>query len=511
MSAVAHRNTGAHMLSRSVCRGMIVAVALSAVASAASAADHFLTIGGGMGRPITRSRSSRTSSTSSTSCPTSACRRRRTTSSSAPGRTAAGPCSTARPTCRRSTCSWRTCSGNSDNVDLEYRKPIIRDLRGPSTRKSLSDWFANVGSRLADDDRLFIYFTGHGGQGKPARNTTLTLWNEKSMDVKEFTGLLDKLPPKVQVVMVMVQCHAGGFADVIFNNAQAGPNPSALSDRHRCGFFATVPERPAAGCTPDINEDNYHEYSTYFFEAMSGQSRTGSHVDPPDFDGDGHVSFAEAHAYVQLHSDTIDIPVCTSEILLRAYSKTRMDGVDDLITPEAPFDKLTASATPRAEGGARRAVQAVGGLRPGADGRGAAGGQARPARQAAGGRRSQPGDALVPAEREPIASALRAKWPELNSRWHPRLAKILSDEADDIVRTIETHPGYRNMERAGERANALSKKALDLDRRWAKCQRFLRVAEDVALSANLPKVAPPEVVERYKEMVAAEGGRWVTR
>jgi hypothetical protein len=62
------------------------------------------------------------------------------------------------------------------------------------------------------------------------------------------------------------------------------------------------------------------------------------------------------------------------------------------------------------------------------------------------------------------------------------------------------------MDKAGERADSLSKKALDLDRRWAKCQRFLRVAEDVALSANLPKVAPPEVVERYKEMVAAEAG-----
>src|SRR5436309_114032 len=28
--------------------------------------------------------------------------------------------------------------GNSDDVDVEYRKPTIRDLRGPSTRKSLS-------------------------------------------------------------------------------------------------------------------------------------------------------------------------------------------------------------------------------------------------------------------------------------------------------------------------------------------------------------------------------------
>ena len=243
------------MLSRSVCRGMIVAVALSAVASAASAADHFLTIGGGTGRPITRSRSRRTSSTSSTSCPTSASLQLRTTSFSVAARTAAGPVQYRADNVPKVNLLLANVLGNSDDVDVEYRKPIIHDLRGPSTRKSLSDWVANVGSRLADDDRLFIYFTGHGGQTRTARDTTLTLWNENSMDVKEFAGLLDKLPPKLQVVMVMVQCHAGGFADVIFNKAQAGPNPSALSDRHRCGFFATVPERPAAGCTPDINED----------------------------------------------------------------------------------------------------------------------------------------------------------------------------------------------------------------------------------------------------------------
>jgi hypothetical protein len=494
------------MLSRSVCRGMIVAVALSAVASAASAADHFLTIGGGDGP-----------SHNQVSLEKNVLYFQHVLSDLGFPATAHDIFFSCGPDGRRAV-QYRADNvpkvnlllanvlGNSDDVDVEYRKPTIPDLRGPSTRKSLSDWVANVGSRLADDDRLFIYFTGHGGQTRTARDTTLTLWNENSMDVKEFAGLLDKLPPKVQVVMVMVQCHAGGFADVIFNNAQAGPNPSALSDRHRCGFFATVPERPAAGCTPDINEDNYHEYSTYFFEAMSGQSRTGSHVDPPDFDGDGHVSFAEAHAYVQLHSDTIDIPVCTSEILLRAYSKTRMDGVDDLITPEAPFDKLTASATPAQKAvleGLSKQLEVYGLERTDA--------VQQESKRVLRDKQQADGDAnramrSFRQAREPIASALRAKWPELNTRWHPRLAKILSDEADDLVRTIETHPGYKNMEKAGERADSLSKKALDLDRRWAKCQRFLRVAEDVALSANLPKVAPPEVVERYKEMVAAEGG-----
>jgi hypothetical protein len=488
---------------------MIVAVTLTALASAASAADHFLTIGGGDGP-----------SHNQVSLEKNVLYFQHVLSDFGVPAAAHDIFFSCGPEARRAV-QYRAASvpkvnmlladvlGNSDNVDLEYRKPVIRDLRGPATRKSLSDWFARVGSKLADDDRLFVYFTGHGGQGKPARNTTLTLWNENSMDVKEFTGLLDKLPPKVQVVMIMVQCHSGGFADVIFNNGQAGTNASALSDRHRCGFFATVPERQAAGCTPDINEENYHEYSTYFFEAICGQSRTGSRVDPPDYDGDGHVSFAEAHAYVQLHSDTIDIPVCTSEILLRSYSKTRMDGVDDLMTPEAPFDKLTASATAAQKAvleGLSKQLEVYGLERTDA--------VQKETKRVQKEKQQADGDANRAMRdyrqaREPVASALRAKWPELNTRWHPRLAKILSDEADDVVRTIESHAGYGKMEKAGERAEAMNKKALDLDRRWAKCQRFLRVAEDVALSANLPKVASPEVVERYKELIAAEAGTLV--
>ena len=39
-----------------------------------------------------------------------------------------------------------------------------------------------------------------------------------------------------------------------------------------------------------------------------------------------------------------------------------------------------------------------------------------------------------------------------------------------------------------------------------KYQRFIRTCENVVLAGNLPKVAKPEVVERYKELLEAEGG-----
>src|SRR6185295_13844589 len=134
-------------------------------------------------------------------------------------------------------------SGQTDDLFLQYRSSKVPGVWGPANRKSLTDYFSKVAPKLREGDRLFIYFTGHGGKGSPARNTTMALWGESDMPVREFMALLDKVSPKVEVVLVMVQCHSGGFADVIFEKAEAGP---MLNSGRRCGFFATVPERTAA-------------------------------------------------------------------------------------------------------------------------------------------------------------------------------------------------------------------------------------------------------------------------
>ncbi len=221
-------------------------------------------------------------------------------------------------------------NGNEADLYLQYRSHALPKVDGPSTRQSLTEWFERVGSRLGAGDRLFIYFTGHGGRGRPARNTTLSLWNDSSIAVREFAGLLERVPKDVSVVLVMVQCHAGGFADVIF---EKGETPK-LSAADRCGFFATTHDRQAAGCTADIDEENYHEYSTFFFAALHGSTRTGEAVERPDYDGDGSVSFAEAHAYVQVRSDTIDIPVSTSDVFLRQFSEASARDPRGLVTVE---------------------------------------------------------------------------------------------------------------------------------------------------------------------------------
>lgn len=390
-------------------------------------------------------------------------------------------------------------------LTTQYRPHVIPHLWGPSGRQSLGKWFDTIGTKLGEDDRLFIYFTGHGGrgQGKPPTNQTLAMWNEADMPVKEFAALLDKLPAKVRVVLMMVQCFGGGFADVMFTD---GDPSKGLSSRNRCGFFATLPTRVAAGCTADVDEENYKEYSTYFWAALYGQTRSGDEIEKPDFDGDGKVSFAEAHAYTLIHSETVDISMKTSDAFLRKYAKgAPLDG-GALLNSEDDFDRLVAVANPPDKAvlqqlskllqldGARRVQTArtkfsdIERQRREIDKK----------KQKLSGERDQ--------IRQSLRSQLERHWPELGNLLNPNALKILAEESPAIVKFIESSPRFDEFEKQGEDVEALEKQAEDLDRTGVKQQRFIRTAETVAMGVNLPKVAKEEIVQRYKLLLEAENG-----
>ncbi len=394
-------------------------------------------------------------------------------------------------------------SNRDESMDYGYRHHAIPHVAAAATRQALNGWIDGVGQRLGEGDRLFIYFTGHGGSGNPARNTTMMLWGDDALPVRDFTRMLDRLSPKVQVVLVMVQCHSGGFADVIFNDAQSASAASALSPANRCGFFATVPERSAAGCTSDISDEDYHEYSTYFWAALYGKTRTGASVASADYNGDGRVSLAEAHAYVQLHSDTIDVPVSTSATFLRAFSKSKGD---DLLTPDSTFDQIEAAANASQKAvldglseqlglwGRERTKMA----RVQSD-------KLERDRQSAN-QQSDRANGESKSLRGGIRAAVLERWPELSNPWNPRAADVLKADGAQIVRLIENHPSYARWRQTIERSDSFSDRAMTLERKWAKCQRFLRAVDDVALAANLPKVGSEEIQERYAHLCALEDG-----
>ena len=389
----------------------------------------------------------------------------------------------------------------------EYRSHELGEVQGPSTRSTLEQWFDNEAGSLTADDRLFIYFTGHGGSSNDKENhpsnTCFYMWNTERMRMQEFVTQLDRIPDEVPVVLVMVQCFAGGFTDVIFNG---GDSEQGTAAANRCGFYATVRNRVAAGCTPSIDEANYQEYSSYFWAAIRGANRVGELIERPDYNGDGQVSFDEAHAYSLITSTTIDISVKTSDAFLRALSTTENGDHPDLYTADTQYAELIKEASSCDQAVIEALSAALGIDAPQ---------RATAARELA---------SQIDEEKKEIENQLKgkknelnevckkirqdlvARWPELTNAWNPQVPEIFATEGDAIVELIESHERYADMQRLLEEVEALGDQKADAVCRWVRCQRLIRALENVALAANLPVVAEPSVVERYRQLLAAEAG-----
>jgi hypothetical protein len=386
----------------------------------------------------------------------------------------------------------------AESVTQQYRPHEIPGVWGPSQAQTLDRWFNTIGKNLADGDRLIIYYTGHGGPGKPPHNTTLALWNEPSMPVKRFVGLLDRLPPKVSVVLIMVQCFSGGFADVIFNQADPA---KGLSPQNRCGFFATTFDRTAAGCTPDIILEDYREYSTYFWAALCGHTRTGKPVPLPDFSGNGTIELSEAHAYTMIHSETVDIPVKTSDRFLREFSKSAGPG---LLASNISYDKLISLASPSDRAvldGLSDALHLAGPNRVAAATE-LAGKLAK--RSEALEQRKRKVDQGAQVWRDTAKEVLLNRWPELANPRSLAARKTIDAQQDRIVKMLDSSISFDHLEKQIDQSDKMNDDDTNAEKDWVKCQRFINQAESVVLAANLPKVTTKEIQARYAALVVAE-------
>ena len=439
--------------------------------------------------------------------------------------------------------------GAADSVGLCYRNPEIDGLSGPSELALLKRRFRELGTKLKPGDRLIVYATGHGSgsfegyeydyekeewiepdpeevdeSADAAFDTSLHLWNLESVDASEFARWLDRLHPEVTVVLVMVQCYSGGFSHVIFHQNDAA---LGLSPRPRCGFFAQVHDRPAAGCTPDALQADFMEYSTCFWTALGGKKPSGKRIDRPDFDGDGNVSFAEAHAYTVIESTTIDIPVRTSEELLRRYSRlgeTPAAGEDResgvglflkmLSMPKAPATEFVEAKGPLADllAAAKPEVKAILDRLP------------KKLDLPASATVEQVRSALEKAERDDaraakelgsagksyesalteLQDAVKAEWPELGETFTPMAAELTGPRSDEFVEFVEALPSYEAYRTAAERQESLTDEYMEIKNREAGLQRLIRIIETTVLAANLPKAASAEIVARYAQLVVLE-------
>ncbi len=412
-----------------------------------------------------------------------------------------------------------------DRPGLSYRNHQVPNIRGPISPKSIRSGMDEIAERLTAGDRLFIYVTAHGGAGagKDPMNTSITCWRKQSLSMRTFSEWLDKLPNSVPVVMVMAQCYCGGFANTMF----VGGDPSnGLAKAVRIGFFAQRFDLPAAGCRPDIENDE--EYSSYFWGAFAGHSRTGKKADGVDCDRNGRVSLEEAHAYAVRASQTIDIPLRSSDLFLRYYSRiagyesTRIEGSPaDGQQPEgehglAYFTDRLKDVSLLGSPSQRTAIESLSaqlGLSLDSDvaevfqqnkAQAALYQQSRfvPGRRGPGGpgRRGPRNSGRRDLQKEIIDS-----WPDLEnpSEWKD-LDWLRGKDGELIFDEIRQLPSFEAYKKSVEDRRLSRQNATAAELRDVQFRRLVHTMESIVLAQNLPRVADQAIQKRYREILALE-------
>lgn len=220
---------------------------------------------------------------------------------------------------------------------VTYRRSQLRHVDGAANLASFQATLGQIESQ--PEEPILLYFTGHGSpdiSGNYADNA-YDLWGDETLTVSDLSAAFQKLPPSTPVTLVMVQCFSGAFANVFF----AGSERQHPVVHPGCGFFASIPQREAAGCTPDINQADYRDFTTYFFGALTGRDRVGRAVPSADYDHDGVVKMDEAFAYTLANDRSIDTPMATSDAYVRRFTET-----SDQEIFQTPYSQIVSYATP---------------------------------------------------------------------------------------------------------------------------------------------------------------------
>ena len=421
--------------------------------------------------------------------------------------------------------------GSTRGIFNQYRNNFV-NADGPSSVKELDGWIKEVNS-TAESAYNLIYFTGHGGKGekKSPLNTSTYLWNNQKVKVSDFTHKLDSLPLSHSIILVMVQCYSGGFANYIFRE---GDSKKGLHPQIRAGFFATVHDRVAAGCTPDIREENYQEYSTHFWEALCGESRIGKKITKPDFNGDGYTSLSEAHAYVIINANTIDLPIKTSDLFLRRFSSFeppkeanqlvslidqkreiesesdsnlsdrkvpqqdwifRTDPISEILILASPESKATIKALAKRlsfqdESLFEKAENKIEELKK---------------RREELAKSKKKKDEQKKNLKNKIKSRLLKEWPELANTQHPIADRLKQPAKPSRLLTVANQNNeWKDLKMRKEEILKIESQRFKLEKIQVLAMRLKYEIENVILKIALPKINSPDIIERFSRIEKLE-------
>lgn len=179
--------------------------------------------------------------------------------------------------------------GNWPGDNTAYRMPV----HGKGTKADLDAVLDTLKTKLKSNDLLLLHTNNHGGHN--GTESYLCTYSGADYFAKDFALKLGSLP-KINCLMVMMeQCHSGGFnSPILANSTAAYTSVSSACEELRSS----------------IGGAHFDPFARDWISAMMGSTPNGGALaSNPDTDGTGKVSAREAHNYADALKHTYDTPV----------------------------------------------------------------------------------------------------------------------------------------------------------------------------------------------------------
>ncbi len=174
-----------------------------------------------------------------------------------------------------------------------YRMPVD----GAGDKETLIEALEFMSNNLRENDLLFIHTNNHGDRKQGVSD--LCCWPDwDKFDAEEFSEILKTYPKFKSLIVMMEQCHSGGFMD-----------PIIASSKAEITHFS-------AACRADLSSyggDEFDIFAYSWIAAINGKQASGEPLyNIADSNYDNRVSVSEAFEYAKLHKAKKDTPVTKS-------------------------------------------------------------------------------------------------------------------------------------------------------------------------------------------------------
>lgn len=169
-----------------------------------------------------------------------------------------------------------------------YRLPV----NNQGTKAALDSVLDTLKTKLKADDLLLIHTNNHGGHNG---ESYLCTYSGADYLASDFAAKLGTLPKFKCLMVMMEQCHSGGFNAPILAHSPA----TLTSVSSACEELRN-----------SIGGADFDPFARDWIAAMTGNTPYGGVLaSSPDTDGSGKVSAREAHNYADAVKDPYDTPV----------------------------------------------------------------------------------------------------------------------------------------------------------------------------------------------------------